>query len=99
MLTADWVPIRRRFTAAHRFAVSCTTAAAEEVTARIAQLQAARRLLNIQKAMAALRANIPVVIIPKDNQRELARFPKYLCDKVTFIPVESIEDALQAALV
>lgn len=31
--------------------------AAEEVTARIAQLQAARRLLNIQKAMAALHAD------------------------------------------
>lgn len=32
-------------------------AAAEEVTARIAQLQAARRLLNIQKAMAALHSD------------------------------------------
>ncbi|MCC6932981.1 MAG: endopeptidase La [Deltaproteobacteria bacterium] len=51
-----------------------------------------------EKALAALRANIPVVIIPKDNERELAKFPKYLCDKVTFITVETIEEAMQAAL-
>ena len=51
------MPIRRHFTAAHRVAASCPLAAAEEVTARIAQLQAARRLLNIQKAMAALHAD------------------------------------------
>ncbi len=52
-----------------------------------------------EKALAALRVGIPVVIIPKENERELVEFPKYLLDQVTFVPVESIDEVLRVALV
>lgn len=52
-----------------------------------------------EKALAALRAGIPYVIIPKENERELVEFPKYLLEQVRFIPVESIDQVLEAALV
>lgn len=51
-----------------------------------------------EKALAALRIGIPVVIIPKANERELKEFPKYLLDKVTFVPAETIEEVLGVAL-
>ena len=52
-----------------------------------------------EKALAALRAGIPIVIIPKANERELVDFPKYLLDKVKFVPVETIDEALSVAFV
>lgn len=61
------------------------------------------RILRIgglrEKALAALRVGIPIVIIPKENVHELAEFPKYLLDKVTFVPVETLDDVLKVALV
>jgi len=52
-----------------------------------------------EKALAALRAGIQVVVIPKENERELADFPTYLKDKVTFVPVESIDEVFKVAFV
>jgi ATP-dependent Lon protease len=52
-----------------------------------------------EKALAALRAGISVVIIPKENESELVEFPKYLLDQVTFVPVETIEEVFKVALV
>lgn len=51
-----------------------------------------------EKALAAMRAGIYVVIMPKANERELVEFPKYLLDKVTFVAVERIEEVLEIAL-
>lgn len=51
-----------------------------------------------EKALAALRIGIPVVIIPKENERELVEFPSYLSDKVTFIPVSKVDEVLKVAL-
>ncbi len=51
-----------------------------------------------EKALAALRVGIRIVIIPKENYRETREFPKYLLDKVTFVPVEGIEEVLAVAL-
>lgn len=51
-----------------------------------------------EKALAAMRAGIYVVIIPKANEKELVEFPRYLLDKVTFVAVERIEEVLEIAL-
>jgi ATP-dependent Lon protease len=47
------------------------------------------------KALGALRAGITRVIIPKKNLRDI---PKDLKRKITFIPVETMEEVLEAAL-
>jgi ATP-dependent Lon protease len=52
-----------------------------------------------EKALAALRANIPVVVFPRENEGELKKFPRYLTDKVTFMAVDTIDDVLKIALV
>lgn len=52
-----------------------------------------------EKALAALRAGIRTVVIPKDNERELGEFPKYLLEKVHFVPVNNLDEVLQVALV
>ncbi len=52
-----------------------------------------------EKALAALRAGIPKVIFPKENERELREFPKYLLERVKFIPVETIDEVLKEALI
>ena len=52
-----------------------------------------------EKALAALRLGIPVIVIPKENKRDLTDLPKYLLDKVSFVVAENVEDALEVALV
>lgn len=52
-----------------------------------------------EKALAALRNGIPKVIFPKENERELREFPKYLREKIKFIPVETIAEVLKESLV
>lgn len=52
-----------------------------------------------EKALAARRAGIPTVVIPKENEVELQEFPKYLLEQVTFIAVETISEVLRVALV
>jgi len=52
-----------------------------------------------EKALAALRAGIPKVLYPKENERELREFPKYLLDRVQFIPVETVDEVLREALI
>ncbi|MCB0360634.1 MAG: endopeptidase La, partial [Bdellovibrionales bacterium] len=51
-----------------------------------------------EKALAAMRAGIPVVVMPKENEREIERFPQYLREKVTFIPISHVSEALEIAL-
>ncbi|MCI5809928.1 MAG: endopeptidase La [Oscillospiraceae bacterium] len=51
-----------------------------------------------EKSMAAYRAGIKTVIIPKENQPDLADFDKAVLDAVSFVPVERIEEVLKAAL-
>lgn len=51
-----------------------------------------------EKALAALRAGIGTVIFPKENERELVEFPKYLLDQLEFLPVETVDQVLERAL-
>lgn len=52
-----------------------------------------------EKALAALRLGIPVVVIPRENKRDLIEFPDYLLDKVTFMPVSTVGEVLDVALI
>jgi ATP-dependent Lon protease len=51
-----------------------------------------------EKALAALRANIYTVIIPKKNEKELSEIPKNLRKKIRFIPVQHMDEVLKVVL-
>lgn len=51
-----------------------------------------------EKALAALRVGATTVLIPKENARELVEFPSYLKERITFVPVETVDQAVEAAL-
>jgi len=51
-----------------------------------------------EKALAAKRIGIPTVVFPRENERELVEFPKYLLNSVNFMPVTSINEVLDLAL-
>jgi ATP-dependent Lon protease len=51
-----------------------------------------------EKALAALRAGISRVILPRKNLLDLRDIPKDLKRRITFIPVEHMDEVLEAAL-
>jgi ATP-dependent Lon protease len=51
-----------------------------------------------EKALGALRAGIKRVILPKQNVQDLHDIPKDLKRRITFIPVETMDEVLAAAL-
>jgi len=51
-----------------------------------------------EKALAALRAGISRVILPRQNLQDLAEIPKDLKRRITFIPVDHMDEVLEAAL-
>jgi ATP-dependent Lon protease len=51
-----------------------------------------------EKALGALRAGINRVILPKKNVQDLHDIPKDLKRRITFIPVESMDEVIEAAL-
>jgi ATP-dependent Lon protease len=51
-----------------------------------------------EKALAALRAGITRVILPEKNLRDLHDLPRELSRRITFIPVETMEQVIEAAL-
>jgi ATP-dependent Lon protease len=51
-----------------------------------------------EKSLAAHRAGINTVIIPKENEKDLVEIPKEVRDELTFIPVTNVRDAIEAAL-
>ncbi len=51
-----------------------------------------------EKTMAALRHGIHTVIIPKDNEKDLAEIDQTVRRALNFIPVEHVDAVLQAAL-
>lgn len=60
------------------------------------------RILEIggvkEKVIAAHRAGIKTVIIPKDNEKDLVDVPDYVKKDLQFIPVKHVEDVLNFAL-
>ncbi len=47
-----------------------------------------------EKTLAALRAKIEKVIIPKENLKEMAEIPPYAKRKIEFIPVSSMDEVV-----
>ncbi|WP_284153890.1 endopeptidase La [Desulfofustis limnaeus] len=50
-----------------------------------------------EKALAALRANIPTVIIPALNEKELVEIPEDIRKKMTFHPVKDMSEVIELA--
>lgn len=51
-----------------------------------------------EKLIAADRAGINRVLIPKDNREDLKEIPEEVLDRVRIVPVETVEDVLREAL-
>jgi ATP-dependent Lon protease len=51
-----------------------------------------------EKSLAAMRAGISTVIIPKLNEKDLVDVPEEAKQKLKFIPVENVDEVLSAAL-
>ncbi|MEQ1753094.1 MAG: endopeptidase La [Micropepsaceae bacterium] len=52
-----------------------------------------------EKLLAALRAGIKTVIIPSENEKDLADIPDNVLKGLTIVPVATVEEALAIALV
>lgn len=52
-----------------------------------------------EKVLAAHRAGIRIIIMPKDNLRDLDDIPDYVREEMTFMPVEHADEVLKIALV
>ena len=51
-----------------------------------------------EKTLAARRAGIKTVILPKENEKDLEDLPKYLRKDMQFIFATTVDDVLAAAL-
>jgi len=51
-----------------------------------------------EKLLAAHRAGIPKVLIPKDNKKDLAEIPKNILDKIEISTVSTVDEVLKIAL-
>jgi ATP-dependent Lon protease len=52
-----------------------------------------------EKLLAAHRGGIVTVLIPQDNEKDLAEIPKNIKDKLTIVPVKWIDEVMEHALV
>jgi ATP-dependent Lon protease len=51
-----------------------------------------------EKSLAAMRAGITTVLIPKGNEKDLVDIPEEAKQKIQFVPVETVDEALKTAL-
>jgi ATP-dependent Lon protease len=51
-----------------------------------------------EKSLAAMRAGISTVIIPKLNEKDLVDVPEEAKQKLKFVPVENVDEVLAVAL-
>jgi ATP-dependent Lon protease len=51
-----------------------------------------------EKSLAAYRAGCKTVIIPRENEKDLADIPPLVKQKLKFIPVETVDEVLKIAL-
>ncbi|HYN88776.1 MAG TPA: endopeptidase La [Ardenticatenaceae bacterium] len=51
-----------------------------------------------QKALAAHRAGLTTMILPKRNEPDLDELPPEVCEQMTFVLADHVQDALDAAL-
>jgi len=51
-----------------------------------------------EKLLAAHRGGISTVLIPQENEKDLAEIPRNIKDKLTIVPVKWIDEVLERAL-
>jgi ATP-dependent Lon protease len=51
-----------------------------------------------EKSLAAHRAGIKIIIIPKDNEKDLPDLPESVRKDITFYPVSHMDEVLEHAL-
>ena len=51
-----------------------------------------------EKLLAAHRAGIKKIIIPKDNEKDLIDIPQKVKDDIKFFPVDTVDEVLKLAL-
>ena len=51
-----------------------------------------------EKLLAALRGGLKVVLIPKDNEKDLAEIPDNVKEGLEIIPVSTVDEVLSTAL-
>ena len=51
-----------------------------------------------EKSLAAMRAGLSTVIIPKLNEKDLVDVPEEAKQKLKFVPVENVDEVLNVAL-
>ena len=51
-----------------------------------------------EKCMAALKAGVKTVIIPKDNNSDVNEFPRELREGLEFVPVTDVGEVLSIAV-
>jgi ATP-dependent Lon protease len=51
-----------------------------------------------EKVLAAMRAGITTVMLPKRNQKDLQDVPEEARQKLTFVLLETVDQAVEAAL-
>ena len=51
-----------------------------------------------EKVLAAHRANLKTIILPKDNEKDLADIPKAVLDSLDFYLVDTMDEVLKIAL-
>jgi len=52
-----------------------------------------------EKALAAHRAGIKTILIPRDNRKDLREIPKKIRDSMRIVPVEFVDEVLREALI
>lgn len=52
-----------------------------------------------EKSLAAYRAGIDTIIIPRDNEKDIQKIPKSIKNKLKFIIASKVEDVLENALI
>ena len=52
-----------------------------------------------EKLLAALRGGIKTVLIPKENEKDLAEVPDNVKDDLEIIPISIVDEALNVALI
>ncbi len=52
-----------------------------------------------EKLLAAHRGNLKTVIIPKDNEKDLADIPRNVMNSLEIVLVESVDEVLKVAFV
>lgn len=51
-----------------------------------------------EKSISAHRAGLKIVIMPKENEKDLDEIPQSVKDEITFIPVSTVDEVLQHAI-